>query len=169
MRAEAHSYAHGDFINRQNGWNFATFSCAGIPISEVSEWAMRKMWTSIARFSRRGKRGHFDSIVLEPPPMQWPHSPFSPDAGSEASNHCAARESYNLRLDQIASIDITIERVSIFREECRRMARPPLSNDSWSCWALQVAHTNPDREQALLTRTHVSKTIGDLASGAHSA
>lgn len=45
-------------------------------------------------------------------------------SGPAAKPQITARESYKLVVDQSLSIDITIGRVSIFREECRCMARP---------------------------------------------
>jgi len=157
------------------GYREQEFSGFCIPMSEASErfdeaiQVIRKAWTSVGRFSHHGKRWHFDSIVVEPAPMQQPHPPFWLGAGSEASIRRAAREGYNLLLDQIASIDVTIERVAIFREECRRIGRPYHPMMVGVARALQIAYTNADRAQALLTRARVLKTIGGLASGAEAA
>jgi alkanesulfonate monooxygenase SsuD/methylene tetrahydromethanopterin reductase-like flavin-dependent oxidoreductase (luciferase family) len=160
------------------GYRDQEFSGFCIPISEASERfdeaieVIRKAWTSVGQFSHHGKHWHFDRIVVEPAPMQQPHPPFWLGAGSKASICRAAREGYNLLLDQIASVDLTIERVAIFREECRRVGRPYHPMMVGVTRALQLAYTNEQREQALLTRARVLKTIGGLAPGAaagHSA
>jgi alkanesulfonate monooxygenase SsuD/methylene tetrahydromethanopterin reductase-like flavin-dependent oxidoreductase (luciferase family) len=157
------------------GYRDEEFSGFCIPIDEASERfdevveVIRKAWTSVGRFSHHGKRWHFDSIVVEPAPMQQPHPPFWLGAGSNASICRAAREGYNLLLDQIASVDLTIERVGIFREECRRIGRPYHPMMVGVTRAFQLAYTSEEREQALLTRARVLKTIGGLASGAEGA
>lgn len=157
------------------GYREQEFSGFCIPISEASERfdealdVIRKAWTSVGRFSHHGKYWNFDSIVVEPAPMQQPHPPFWLGAGSEVSIRRAAREGYNLLLDQISSSELTIERVGIFREECRRAGRPYHPMMVGVTRALQVAYTNEDRAQALLTRARVLKTIGGLASGAEAA
>jgi alkanesulfonate monooxygenase SsuD/methylene tetrahydromethanopterin reductase-like flavin-dependent oxidoreductase (luciferase family) len=157
------------------GYRDQEFSGFCIPISEASQRfdeaieVIRKAWTSVGHFSHHGKHWHFDSIVVEPAPMQQPHPPFWLGAGSKASICRAAREGYNLLLDQIASVDLTIERVAIFREECRRVGRPYHPMMVGVTRALQLAYTNEQREQALLTRARVLKTIGGLAPGAAAA
>jgi alkanesulfonate monooxygenase SsuD/methylene tetrahydromethanopterin reductase-like flavin-dependent oxidoreductase (luciferase family) len=153
------------------GYRDQEFSGFCIPINEASERfdegieVIRKAWTSVGRFSHHGKRWHFDNIVVEPTPMQQPHPPFWLGAGSEASIRRAAREGYNLLLDQIASIDAIISRVGVFREECRRIGRPYHPMMVGVTRGLQLAYTNEDRQQALVTRARVLKTIGGLARG----
>jgi probable F420-dependent oxidoreductase len=153
------------------GYRDQEFSGFCIPINQASERfdeaieVIRKVWTGVGRFSHHGKHWHFDGIVVEPAPMQQPHPPLWLGAGSEASIRRAAREGYNLLLDQIASVDVTVERVGIFREECRRVGRPYHAMMVGVTRALQITYTNEEREQALLTRARVLKTIGGLASG----
>ena len=154
------------------GYREQEFSGFCIPMNEASERfdevieVIRKAWTCAGRFSHHGKRWHFDNIVVEPAPMQQPHPPFWLGAGSESSICRAAREGYNLLLDQVASVDVTIERVAIFREECRRIGRPYHPMMVGVTRALQLTYTDEEREQALLTRARVLRTIGGLASGA---
>ena len=79
---------------------------------------IRKAWTTPGRFSYQGKRWRFDNIVVEPSPIQQPHPPFWLGAGSAESIRRAARDGFNLLLDQIAPTDLIIERVATFRDEC---------------------------------------------------
>ena len=88
---------------------------------------IRKAWTSEGRFSHHGKRWHYDNIVVEPEPLQRPHPPLWLAAGSRDSIRRAAREGYNLLLDQLAQTDQIIERIAIFREECERGRPRPIA------------------------------------------
>ena len=98
----------------------------GIPIAEATERydealdVLRKAWTSEGRFSHHGKHWHFDNVVVEPRPLQQPHPPFWMGAGSFESIRRAARDGFNLLLDQIGSVDLTIERVAAYRAEWER-------------------------------------------------
>jgi len=108
------------------GYRASEFSGFCIPPEEATERfdeaieVIRKAWTSEDRFSHHGKRWHYENIVVEPAVAQRPHPPFWLAAGSEESIRRAAREGFNLLLDQLASVDQIIERVGIFREECEK-------------------------------------------------
>ena len=92
------------------GKGYRDYEFAGfcIPQNEATERfdeameVIRKAWTSPGRFSYHGKRWRFDNVVVEPSPIQQPHPPFWLGAGSAESIRRAAREGYNLLLDQIA-------------------------------------------------------------------
>src|ERR1044072_5987864 len=111
------------------GYRPYEFSGFCIPQEEATERfdeaidIIRKAWTTKGRFSYHGKLWHYDNATAEPAPIQQPHPPFWMGAGSAESIRRAAREGYNLLLDQIAPIDLIIERVRIFREECERVGR----------------------------------------------
>ena len=114
---------------------------------------IRKSWTRPGRFSHHGKRWHFDDIVVEPAPVQRPHPPFWLGAGSAESIRRAAREGYNLLLDQIGSTDLTIERVAIFREECAKAGRTYDPMMVGVTRGLQLLRSAEERQKALATRT----------------
>ncbi len=111
------------------GYRDYEFTGFGIPQAEATERfdeameVIRKAWSGAGRFSHHGNRWHFENVVVEPAPVQRPHPPFWLGAGSEESIRRAAREGYNLLLDQIGSTDLTIERVAMFRDECKRVGR----------------------------------------------
>ncbi len=142
-----------------------------IPIEEASERfdeaieIIRKAWTSEGRFSHHGKNWHLDNVVVEPEPLTRPHPPFWLAAGSPDSIKRAAREGYNLLLDQLASVKQVIERVAIFRDECARIGRAYDPMMVGVTRALQMFHTEAEREAALATRKRVVSVIGDLAKG----
>jgi probable F420-dependent oxidoreductase len=126
---------------------------------------IRKAWTSPLRFSYEGRYWHFDNVVVEPSPIQQPHPPFWLGAGSAESIRRAAREGYNLLLDQIAPTDVVIDRVRVFREECERVGRQYDPMMVGVTRGLQIVHNEAERKRAIATRRAVLKNIGDLARG----
>jgi alkanesulfonate monooxygenase SsuD/methylene tetrahydromethanopterin reductase-like flavin-dependent oxidoreductase (luciferase family) len=153
------------------GYRPYEFSGFCIPQQEATERfdeaidIVRKAWTTKGRFSHHGKLWHYDNIVVEPAPIQQPHPPFWMGAGSKESIERAAREGYNLLLDQIAPIDVIIDRVRIFREECERVGRPYDPMMVGVTRGLQIVHNEEERKRAIATRREVLKNIGDLARG----
>jgi alkanesulfonate monooxygenase SsuD/methylene tetrahydromethanopterin reductase-like flavin-dependent oxidoreductase (luciferase family) len=148
---------------------FAGFCVAPDEATERFDEAMdviRKAWSGESRFSHHGKRWHFDNIVVEPTPSQRPHPPFWLGAGSEPSIKMAAREGYNLLLDQLGSIDLTISRVAAFKAECARTGRTfdPLMIGVTR--GLQMLRDENERDAAIAARFDVLQAIGGLARGA---
>jgi probable F420-dependent oxidoreductase len=153
------------------GYRPYEFSGFCIPQEEASERfdeaiaVIRQAWTSPGRFSYAGKWWHYDNVVVEPSPVQQPHPPFWLGAGSAESIRRAAREGYSLLLDQIAPVDVIIERVRTFREECERVGRRWNPMSVGVTRGLQIIHTEEERQRAILVRQQVLKNIGDLARG----
>ena len=151
------------------GYRQAEFDGFCIPIAEATERfdeameIIRKAWTAEGRFSHHGRRWHYDDIVVEPEPLQRPHPPLWLAAGSPDSVRRAAREGYNLLLDQLAQTDQIIRRIGIFREECERVGRPYHANMVATARPLQMFHDESERAAALETRKRVISVIGDLA------
>jgi alkanesulfonate monooxygenase SsuD/methylene tetrahydromethanopterin reductase-like flavin-dependent oxidoreductase (luciferase family) len=151
---------------------FAGFCIAPDEATERFDEAMaviRAAWSGAGRFSHHGKRWHFENVVVEPAPVQRPHPPFWLGAGSDESIRKAAREGYNLLLDQIATTDATIARVASFREECARAGRSYHPAMVGATRGLHIARTAAEREAALGVRLQVLKNIGALARGADAA
>jgi len=154
------------------GYRDSEFAGFCVPPAEATERfdaamaVIRKAWSSAGRFSHHGKRWHFDNIVVEPAPKQRPHPPFWLGAGSEESIRRAAHEGYNLLLDQLGPIDLTITRVAAFREECSRVGRrfDPLTIGVTR--GLQLLRDESERAASTATRFDVLKAIGGLARGA---
>jgi alkanesulfonate monooxygenase SsuD/methylene tetrahydromethanopterin reductase-like flavin-dependent oxidoreductase (luciferase family) len=126
---------------------------------------IRRAWTSQGRFSYDGTWWHYDNIVVEPAPIQQPHPPLWMGAGSADSIRRAARDGYNLLLDQIAPTDVIIDRVRLFREECAAIGRPYDPMTVGVTRGLQIVHNEVERKKAIFTRREVLKNIGDLARG----
>lgn len=153
------------------GYRRAEFDAFCIPIEEASERfdeamaVIRKAWTAGGRFSHHGRRWHFENMLVEPAPQQRPHPPLWLAAGSGESIRRAAREGYNLLLDQLASIEQIGERIALFRAECRRAGRAFRPEMIGTARALQMIHEEAERPAAYETRRRVLGVIGDLARG----
>jgi len=151
------------------GYRKSEFSGFCIPAEEATERfdeamdIIRKAWTTEGRFTHHGKRWHYDNIVVEPEPMQCPHPPLWLAAGSHDSVRRAAREGYNLLLDQLAQTHQIIQRIEIFRDECRSIGRRYDPTMVATSRALQMIHSEGERAAAYETRKRVLSTIGDLA------
>jgi alkanesulfonate monooxygenase SsuD/methylene tetrahydromethanopterin reductase-like flavin-dependent oxidoreductase (luciferase family) len=153
------------------GYRQSEFSGFCIPIEEATERFeetvefLRKAWASDGRFSHHGKRWNFENVVIEPRPVQQPHPPLWMGAGSFESIRRAAQGGFNLLLDQIAPIDLIIERVAAYKSELQRLGRPYRAASIGASRALQIIRSEEERDQAYAIRTRVLKAIGDLARG----
>ena len=154
------------------GYRDAEFAGFCVPPAEATErfdeamTVIRQAWRGAGRFSHHGKRWHFDDIVVEPAPRQRPHPPFWLGAGSEESIRRAAREGYNLLLDQLGPIDLTVARVAAFRAECARIGREFDPLHIGVTRGFQLLRDESERDAAIATRRDVLKAIGGLARGA---
>ena len=153
------------------GYRASEFAGFCIPQAEATERfdeaieVIRKAWTSEDRFSHHGKRWHYEKVVVEPTPVQRPHPPMWLAAGSPDSIRRAAREGFNLLLDQLASIAQIGERIALFREECERVGRAYDPGMVGVTRALQMIHSEEERQAAYETRKRILGVIGDLAHG----
>ena len=153
------------------GYRPPEFSGFSIPIEEATERFnealafLRTAWAAGDRFSHHGERWHFDNIVIEPRPVQQPHPPLWMGAGSFESIRRAAQEGFNLLLDQIAPVDLIIERVATYRNELERLGRRYSPGQIGVARALQLVRTEEERQTAYALRTKVLKAIGGLARG----
>ena len=155
------------------GYRQAEFDGFCLPIDEAGERfdeameVIRKGWESLERgeerFSHHGKRWHYDNIVVEPAPLQRPHPPLWLAAGSPDSIRRAAREGYNLLLDQLAQTDQIVRRIALFKEECGMVGRAYRPDMVATARALQMVHSESERAEAHATRRRVLSVIGDLA------
>jgi alkanesulfonate monooxygenase SsuD/methylene tetrahydromethanopterin reductase-like flavin-dependent oxidoreductase (luciferase family) len=153
------------------GYRKAEFDAFCIPLEEAGERfdeaieVIRKAWTSEERFSHHGKRWHYENILVEPAPLQRPHPPLWLAAGSPDSIRRAAREGFNLLLDQLASVEQVGERIALYKAECEAVGREYHANMVGTARALQMFHSESEREAAYATRKRVVGVIGDLARG----
>jgi alkanesulfonate monooxygenase SsuD/methylene tetrahydromethanopterin reductase-like flavin-dependent oxidoreductase (luciferase family) len=153
------------------GYREGEFAGFSIPIAEATERFdetlafLRKAWSGPDRFSHHGRYWRFENVVIEPRPVQQPHPPLWMGAGSFESIRRAAREDFNLLLDQVATIDLTIDRVAVYKDELARHGRPWRPQRIGVARALQIVRSEAEREAALALRTRVLRAIGGLARG----
>lgn len=126
---------------------------------------LRAAWSTDGRFSHAGAHWRFDNVVIEPRPVQRPHPPFWLGAGSPASIAKAAAEGYNLLLDQVAPIDVIVERARLFRDACAASGRTLGPHQIAVARGLQLIDGEAGRAEALAVRARVLSNIGDLARG----
>jgi alkanesulfonate monooxygenase SsuD/methylene tetrahydromethanopterin reductase-like flavin-dependent oxidoreductase (luciferase family) len=153
------------------GYRDSEFESFCIPKPEATERfdecmaILRKAWTSTDRFTHQGKFWNFRNIVVEPRPVQRPHPPFWMGAGSPEAIRRAGREGYNMLLDQIAPIELTIERVAAYRAEREAQGLPFDGMQVGVTRALQICRTEEERQQAFALRRKTLAAIGALARG----
>ena len=135
---------------------------------------MKRGFTSRGRFSHHGRFWRFDDIVIEPPPSQQPHPPFWVAAASEASIRRAARNGFNLILDQYASAEAHGARIALYRAEREAAGHGFDPTQVAVARQLYVADSRAEAEAALAraaqhTRrtVEVSRTPGEAIAGSH--
>ena len=140
------------------GYRFTEFEGFCIPIEEANErfeeaiMVIRKGWTTEGRFSHEGKRWRYKDVMIEPAPTQLPHPPLWMAAGRTESLQYAAREGYNLFLDQFQTFDVILERLAIYRDALEASGRTydPLSVAV--ARGLFIANDAKEREEAIAAR-----------------
>jgi len=151
------------------GYRKSEFAGFCIPPEEATDRfdeameVIRKAWTSEGRFSHHGRRWKYENVVVEPACVQRPHPPLWLAAGSPETIRRAAREGYNLLLDQIISVDQVAYNIGLFRDECSRVGRPYHPMMVAVARALQLFHREEDRPAAIETRRRVVAAVGDIA------
>lgn len=126
---------------------------------------LRKAWNGAQRFSHHGRLWHYDDVVVEPRPVQRPHPPLWMAAGSRSSVERAAHEGFNLLLDQIAPIDLILQRAGWYRDALAAAGRPREAGRIAVARALQYADSDAERQSQVQVRRRVLERIGDLARG----
>jgi alkanesulfonate monooxygenase SsuD/methylene tetrahydromethanopterin reductase-like flavin-dependent oxidoreductase (luciferase family) len=143
-----------------------------IPLEEATERfeesmaLIRKALTADERFSHESKRWRFADIIVEPPPVQQPHPPLWLAAGRPESLKQAARDGYNLLLDQFNSFDLTLERVRIYREAAEAAGRAFDPMSVGVARGLAIVRNEEERAQALVKRMQALGRMNRLASSA---
>lgn len=141
-----------------------------IPVEEANERfeeamdVIKKAWTANGRFSHRGKRWHYENIVVEPPPLQRPHPPLWLAAGKPDSLEYAARHGYRLFLDQLQTVDVIIERLNIFKRALAACGRRYDPMEVAVARGLMIARTAEEREQAVAARMQALGMLNTFGS-----
>lgn len=153
------------------GYRDNEFESFCIPKAEATERfdecmeILRKAWTTPGRWSHHGKHWNFENIVVEPRPVQTPHPPFWMGAGSPEGVARAGAEGFNLLLDQLAPIELIIERVAIYRAALEAAGQRFDGMRVGVTRALQIVRSEEERQKAFALRRKTLAAIGGLARG----
>ncbi len=151
------------------GYRKNEFASFCIPMEEAQDRftecldLMLKSWTSKERFSHHGERWNFESIIVEPGCVQTPHPPVWMAAGSASGIAHVAGRNFNLLVDQLGSIDETIQKVRIYCDSLEAAGFTPDAARVGVTRALHVVTTDSEREKAYARRRETIANIGDLA------
>lgn len=125
---------------------------------------IRKAWTTEGRFSHHGDYWQYDDIVIEPAPTQKPHPPFWLAAGRPESLRYAARENYNLFLDQFQTFDVIFERLAIYKQALAEAGRAQDPLSVAVARGLVITRTDEEREDAIVKRIQHLETMNAFGS-----
>ncbi len=154
------------------GYRHNEFEGFAIPIEEAMErfeeamTVIGKAWTTEGRFSHHGKRWRFENIMVEPAPLQKPHPPLWLAAGRPESLQYAAREGYNLFLDQFQTFEVILERLAIFKQALQSAGRAYDPLGVAVARGLFIARTDEEREAAIAARMKSQEVMNAFATTA---
>jgi alkanesulfonate monooxygenase SsuD/methylene tetrahydromethanopterin reductase-like flavin-dependent oxidoreductase (luciferase family) len=151
------------------GYRHNEFKGFGIPIEEADarfEEALdviTKAWTATGRFSHHGRFWNFDDIVVEPPTRQTPHPPLWMAAASEPSLRRVAERGHNLILDQFAPVELTGQRLTLYRREVEARGRTFDPMAVTVARDMHVAANQADKDAAIARTKKFHRRILDVA------
>lgn len=154
------------------GYRHNEFEGFAIPIEEATErfeeamTVIRKAWTSPGPFSHRGKYWQYENIVVEPATTQKPHPPLWLAAGRPESLRHAAREGYNLFLDQFQTFDVILSRLEIFRQALSAAGRAYDPMGVAVARGLFITRDDGEREAAIARRMKSQAVMNAFATAA---
>jgi alkanesulfonate monooxygenase SsuD/methylene tetrahydromethanopterin reductase-like flavin-dependent oxidoreductase (luciferase family) len=151
------------------GYRHSEFTGFHVPPEEAEERfdeaveILTRSWLARSRFSHHGRFWRFEDIVVEPPPAQSPHPPLWLAAASAASIRRAARQGFNLLLDQYASPDQIAERIALYRHECSFHGRTFDATSVAVARQVYVATDRADAEAALARQAAYTQRTVDVS------
>ncbi|MGH8636666.1 MAG: LLM class flavin-dependent oxidoreductase [Burkholderiales bacterium] len=124
---------------------------------------MLKAWTTQGRFSFDGKFWRYRGVMVEPAPIQQPHPPVWMAAGSPESIQRVGQGNYNLLLDQLGNVELTLARIETYLDalESRGLARD--AGRVGVARALHIVRNESERRRAYERRRETIANIGELA------
>jgi alkanesulfonate monooxygenase SsuD/methylene tetrahydromethanopterin reductase-like flavin-dependent oxidoreductase (luciferase family) len=140
------------------GYRYNEFEGFCIPMEEATERfeeamiVIRKAWTTEGRFSHHGKRWQYKNIIVEPETTQKPHPPLWLAAGRPESLRYAAREGYNLFLDQFQTFDIVLDRLRLYKQAMTEAGREVRPHGIAVARGLLIARDDAEREAQITAR-----------------
>lgn len=140
------------------GYRYTEFHGFGIDEEEARSIfteameVVRKGWTERDRWSYKSDRWEFNDVIIEPPPVQQPHPPLWLAAANPDSVERAAREGYNLLLNQLSDFETIGESIRIYREAIEALGKPYDPMSVGVTRGLMVANSDRERAEAHTVR-----------------
>src|SRR5262249_43419868 len=128
-------------------------------------WLRRRPGPGGAVSTPRANSGTSHTVGAAPLPAHPPPPPLWLGAGSPEAIRRAGREGYNMLLDQIAPIELTIERVAVYRAEREAQGLLFDGMQGGVTRALPICRNDEERRQAFALRRKTLGAIGALARG----
>jgi alkanesulfonate monooxygenase SsuD/methylene tetrahydromethanopterin reductase-like flavin-dependent oxidoreductase (luciferase family) len=158
------------------GFRAAEFDGFGMSMAEATERyeegleVILKAWSTRGRWSHEGRFWTLRDVIVEPPPRQAPHPPVWVGAGSPDSLRGAADRGFRLLLDQVASFELTGERLAIYRERLEELGRPfAPATDVAVTRSLHLVDSPSERAAAIERRVEAIGRMAALATAGRSA
>ncbi|RPI44133.1 MAG: LLM class flavin-dependent oxidoreductase [Betaproteobacteria bacterium] len=151
------------------GYRKAEFDAFCVPMDEAWDRFnecldfLLKAWTTEGRFSFEGKYCRYNDVVVEPAPIQRPHPPIWMAAGSPESIERVAASNYNLLLDQLGDIELTLKRVGWYLDALEAKGLPRDPGRVGVARALHIVNNDAERRRAYERRRETITNIGELA------
>ncbi len=151
------------------GYRKEEFAQFCIPLTEAQDRfeecfsLMLKCWQSDERFSYHSKLWNYESIVVEPAPVQRPHPPIWMAGGSPGGIGFISSKNYNLMLDQLATVQQVKERVGLYLDGLDKIGQKRDTTRCVVARSVTIVKTDAERKKALERRKETFKRIGAIA------
>lgn len=151
------------------GYRKAEFDAFCVPIDEAWErfeeclQFMLKAWTSEGRFSFQGKHWQYRDVIVEPAPIQQPHPPIWMAGGSLDSIARIGQGGYNLLVDQLGDIPLTLRRLNAYLDALEARGLPRDAGRVGVARAMYIVRDEAERRKAYERRRETITNIAELA------
>lgn len=133
-------------------------------IFQESMAIIKRAFTETGRWSYKSERWEFNQIIVEPPTVQQPYPPMWVGAASEGSIRKAAKNGYNLLLDQVTPFEGIGERVNYYRDELDKQGQEFDPYSIAVTRGLMVANDDKARADAHILRGKFISEVQVLAT-----
>jgi len=151
------------------GYRKAEFDAFCVPMDEAWERFneclefILRAWRTEGRFSFEGKFWNYRDVVVEPAPIQQPHPPVWMAAGSPESVARVGECNFNLLLDQLGNVELTLQRLGWYLDALEARGLPRDAGRVGVARALHVVRSEAERRKAYERRRETISNIGELA------
>jgi len=151
------------------GYRKAEFDAFCVPMEEAWDRFnecldfILKAWTTPGRFSFEGKFWKYKDVIVEPTPIQQPHPRIWMAGGSPESIALVGKNNYNLLVDQLGNVELTLKRVQWYLDALQAQGLPRDAGRVGVTRALHIVYSEAERRKAYERRRETIGNIGELA------